>query len=278
MNARPVGLPNYENPPVTEVAFSIQFNALPRFTAPYVGLLWDRFRPEFSEIEEHPPLPEVFERFDIPQAQGIEFQFDERPPSPRVWFLNGDKTDLIQIQQSRFVHNWRKLHTDKQYRRYEVEREAFRVKALKLTSFLAENELGELNINQCELTYVNHITPCAVWKTHSDGSSVFNFLRDRSGRGFLPKPEDGTFQMRFRMNDSAGIPYGRLLITVKPAWRNADKVPIFVMSLTARGIPPTSEIDGVLKFFDVGREWIVKAFDELTTEEMHHEWRRTSTT
>jgi hypothetical protein len=42
-----------------------------------------------------------------------------------------------------------------------------------------------------------------------------------------------------------------------------------VMNLTARG-----QYDVDLDFFDIGRQWIVKSFEELTTETMHRIWRK----
>jgi hypothetical protein len=47
------------------------------------------------------------------------------------------------------------------------------------------------------------------------------------------------------------------------------------ITLTARGEPCGAGIEGVRRFFDIGREWIVKGFTALTSSQMHTEWRRT---
>jgi hypothetical protein len=41
------------------------------------------------------------------------------------------------------------------------------------------------------------------------------------------------------------------------------------MNLTARGLH-----SGKFEVFDIGRKWIVNAFEQLTTEEMRRIWRK----
>ena len=47
------------------------------------------------------------------------------------------------------------------------------------------------------------------------------------------------------------------------------------MNLTFRGRPLSDDYDGVKRFFDLGHNWVVGGFDELTTEQMHDVWNRT---
>jgi hypothetical protein len=44
---------------------------------------------------------------------------------------------------------------------------------------------------------------------------------------------------------------------------------MFVLNLTARGLLGKST-----EFLDLGREWIVRSFAEMTTTEMHEVWKR----
>src|ERR1700722_7390502 len=60
---RPADLPEFGVPPLTEVVLGAQFDVIPGFLTPYVGLIWQRFRDSFPFIEEHPPVPPVFETF-----------------------------------------------------------------------------------------------------------------------------------------------------------------------------------------------------------------------
>lgn len=68
----------------------------------------------------------MIERFGAPAPAEVEVTFEEKPPVPRVWFLNAYRTELIQVQADRFVHNWRKLLRVEPYPCYEPSRERFR--------------------------------------------------------------------------------------------------------------------------------------------------------
>ncbi len=56
---RPIDLPDFKQPPLSEVVLSLQFDPLDSLKAPLIGVLWNRFRKSLPEIEEHPPLPAV---------------------------------------------------------------------------------------------------------------------------------------------------------------------------------------------------------------------------
>jgi len=125
---RPADLPDFRKPPVTETVLSLQFEPLGGLTAAHLGLMWQRFRPQLPEVEEHPPLPPVFEKFEPPSPAQVEVTIEEKPPVPRLWFLNPPKTELIQIQVDRFIHNWRKMQGMEPYPHYEPIRASSGVK------------------------------------------------------------------------------------------------------------------------------------------------------
>ena len=129
-------LPDFKQPPLSEVALSLQFNTLQNLKTPLSGVLWERFRKRLPEIEEHPPLSPVVERFDPPVAPKIDVLIEEKLPVPRVWFLTPKKTELIQVQQDRFIHNWRKVDGEGTYPRYETLREKFAAEIREFMTFL----------------------------------------------------------------------------------------------------------------------------------------------
>ena len=55
------------------------------------------------------------------------FQFEvlAAPPTPRVFFINTRRTELLQVQRDRFIHNWRKIGDGDQYPRFERMLETF---------------------------------------------------------------------------------------------------------------------------------------------------------
>src|SRR5882672_9185342 len=156
---RPPGLPDFENPPLTEVVLSLQFEALaPIEFVETVGLFRARLRDGYPQTEQHPPLPPAFEIFGAPAAvPHVRFQLQAIPDPPRFWFVNEAGTEILQVQTDRFAHNWRKVGQADQYPRYERIRRTFLDEYSNLNR-IVERRLGRGCVpNQCEITYVNHI-------------------------------------------------------------------------------------------------------------------------
>ena len=273
-SSRPPDLPDFAKPPVAEVVLSLQFGALTSLTTAHVGLLWRRYRDRLPLIEEHPPLTPAFERFDPPSPPRVEVAFDDKPPAPRVWFVNEAKTELVQVQQDRFIHNWRKVGEGDAYPRYERIRERFRDEVSKFEEFLHDEGLGDLAVNQCEVTYVNHIERAGGWEHHGQVEKLLRNWAPLPAVAFLPAPEDAVLRWRYRIPGTDG-PVGRLYVTAQPSWTTADGSPVWVMNLMARGAPIGTGIDGAFEFFDLGREWVVRGFADLTTDFMQRCWERT---
>ncbi len=277
ITGRPVELPEFRKPPLAETVLSLQFEPLPGLTTAHVGLLWEWFRQQFPVIEEHAPLPPVFEKFGHPSPLQVEVTFDERPPVPRVWFLNEAGSELIQVQPDRFIHNWRKMEGLEPYPRYEPIRDKLRDEVKVLEAFLREEKIGNIAVNQCEITYVNHIDPASEWERHGEVEKTFVMCSRLSSASFLPEPEDVAMRMRFVIPDAQGNPIGRLHAVVQPAWKKSDSSPIFALNLTARGAPIGEGIEGAFAFFDLGRNWIVNGFVDLTAPGLRlrlHLWRQ----
>lgn len=272
-SSRPSDLPDFRKPPLAEVVLSLQFQALLGLTTAHVGLLWQRYRDRLPEIEERAPLPPVTEGFALPSPPRAEVSFEDKPPTPRVWFVNEEKTELLQVQQDRFIHNWRKVGEGDAYPRYERIRDRFREEVLAFEEFLKAEHLGELAVNQCEVTYVNHVERAGEWQHHGEIERVLKNWTPLPAPAFLPVPEDATLRWRYRITGENG-PVGRLYVAVQPSWSVADKRPVWVMNLMARGAPIGPGIRGAFEFFDLGREWVVRGFADLTTDSLQHRWER----
>jgi len=272
VQARP--LPDFEAPPVVEVSLGVQFEPLEGLRTPQVGLLWQEFRQDFPGIEEHPPLESVQETFGKPRvAPQISLELKELPLAPRVFFLDAEGTALIQVQQDRFIHNWRKLDDSQVYPRYDGKlRGDFIGAYTKFEQFLERENLGHPEPNQCEVTYVN------IVGSDSGSPDLFKILAVLRGDGyaeeFLPDAEDVRLALRFRILGDDQSPLGRLHIAVEPAVRRSSGEMVYRLTLTARGGPLGTGLDGALRFLDLGREWVVRGFASITTPKMHELWRR----
>jgi uncharacterized protein (TIGR04255 family) len=282
---RPRSLPSFERPPVIEVVASVQFEPLSAAGLVHFGLLWEHFRKAFPKTEQKPPLSQVVERLGVsPMRRGFQVSLAEEPSMARLWFVNEPGDELVQVQADRFIRNWRAIPTLRNtYPRYDdCIRPRFEADYRTFLKFVADESLGTVEPNQCEITYINHILPNDYWKNHSDLHAVVKYWPEH-GSDLLPMgPEAINFGGAYPLNHSDGEFLGRLHVSVQSAFvpptpgsdkQSSDKqIPIFVLTLTARGRPVGKGIDGVLGFFDIGRSAIVDSFDRITTTKMHEVW------
>lgn len=277
MNLTVRTLPDFNKPPLIEVALSVQFDMLQDLSVAHLGVLWEKkFRPKFPKTEQHGPLKPLLESFTRPTGpdQPVRFEFLDSPPTPRLWFLNSEETELIQIQPDRFIRNWRKQRDTEIYPRYDELRKKFCKDLDSFREFLREEGLPDINPAQCEVTYVNHITPNQGWDKHGQAHKIISLLSSPAKHAFPSEPEDIRLFAKYSILDNSAQPIGRLHVTFEPAFRRKDDTPLYVLTLIARGHPAGQTIDGVLSFFDKGHELIVRGFTSVTTPEMHQIWER----
>jgi len=266
--------PSFKNPPVIEVVLGVQFEPLQRLEIPHYGLFWSRVRDRFPNAETKSPLNANVESFGAVSKQEMSIQLLAEFPSPRLWFSNESGTELIQVQQDRFIFNWRQ-RDDSPYPRYENVRERFLELSQQFGEFLSSEGIGKIIPNQCEVTYVNHILMGGPFEDPGMLEQVFSPWSGKTSDGFLPPPEDASFRTSYRLlEDESKEPFGRLHATIEPRVRAVDQERLVRLTLTARGLPRPADMDGVLDFFDLGREYVVRGFASLTTPAMHKEWRR----
>jgi uncharacterized protein (TIGR04255 family) len=273
---RPADLPEFGAPPLTEVALGAQFDVIPGFLTPHVGLVWNHFRSSFPLVEEHAPLPPVFETFGAnPQfVPGIGFQLVAGPETPRVFFINKARTELLQIQKDRFLHNWRKIGVADSYPRFEKMLDTFKVGLGTFAKVISSEGLGAIIPNQCEVTYINQIPVPSEGNLSDLTDDLFGQHTGSLALDDVGKPEDLRFLLRYVMKDTEGKPIGRLIASAEPA-RRADGQTIVQLTLTARGRPVTPDEVGVVDFLNMGRMSVVKGFAHLTGSRMHKLWERT---
>ncbi len=276
---RPGDLPDFELPPVVEVAIGVQFSPLAEFRSKHLALLWERWRTDCPVWEDQAPIPPTKEWFGAPGPfqPDVRFEFGP-PPLRRALFSDEGGTELRQVQSDRFVGNWRKLGDP--YPRYDDAdgnavlglRSRFRADLEFVAAFIAEHQLGTLKPNQCEVTYVNHIP-----RTGPAGAATLEDVvapwRGEWSDDFLPEPEAIELAIRYLLTEG-GRNVGRLHVAAMPARDQATGELLTRLTLTAHGVPIGEGIDGVMAFLDLGRRYIVKGFASLTTEAMHRKWRR----
>jgi len=274
MPKSPQNFADFKNPPVSEVALSVQFERLEKLRTPYIGLLWKEYEnQDLTTVDEKEPLEPVIETFENIRRKHLHVMFSSKPEMPRIWFINNDDTELVQIQQDRFVRNWRKRAAKtSSYPRYSKLKNKFIGDYKIFTDFLAEYQLGDIKPNQCEVTYVNPIPAESKWIKIDDIDKIIRIFRKPNPKyNFLPETEDINLGMRFIIHNDAEEPIGRLYISLQPVI-SVENERVFLLTLTSRLSPATQDLNGVLHALDLGREWIVRGFIDITSQNMHIFW------
>jgi uncharacterized protein (TIGR04255 family) len=173
------------------------------------------------------------------------------------------------------MHNWRQTPTDSVYPRYEKVRAKFQNEVQKFEDFLASEELGKLEVNQCEVTYINLIEEVPDGSDpHANLEEVSSLWAGITSDTPPGEIENSLVQMRYYLNDGTER-IGRIHVIMQPAFRQEDLKPIFRVEITARGRPRGSSVGEAFDLLDLEREAIVRTFAAVTTPEMHELWGRT---
>lgn len=265
-------LPDFENPPVIEVVYGVQFQAKPDIQTPTIGLFWQKIRKQYPQFKEMAPLNSIVEEFGLegkPENIGIELL--SKPPLPRLFFIDPTENWILQLQSDRLLHNWRQIKETDSYPRYQTVSKKFLEAWESFLSFCADERLSPPSINQLELTYINHIPIKERGTPFKDIEKIFPDLRWRERHSFLSDPETLSWKTSFVLPNQEG----RLHVSLRHAFRRKDKIPVLLFELTARGMPRKSDKENIEKWFALGREWIVRAFADLTDPAIQKEfWGR----
>lgn len=269
---RSTPLPDYERPPVIEVIYGIQFDPLKEWRTPLIGALWQTIKTDYPKFKEMPVLAPVVERFDQTiQTEMAALELLDGPPLPRLFFLDSSENWVMQVQNDRFLHNWKRMHEDDVYPRFGTVSERFFAAWEKFTTFLRLQEIAIPNITQLEITYINHIPVEKDRSTIEEIQMDFVDVRWQGDHKFLPQPETVTWTSSFLLPENQG----RLHASMRPAQRRKDKTSVLLLELTARGIPQVTDAASIRSWFTMGREWIVRSFADLTGETVQRErWGR----
>jgi uncharacterized protein (TIGR04255 family) len=264
---RPEHLPDFTSPPLNEVVLGVQYSAPHGYQQVQVGEVRNLFSSDFPITQEHMALPPAFETFGLPKFGPVgNLELLSGPVHSRYWFVNASGHELIQFQQDRLLHNWRRLESSEgKYPRFESMLGSFASELAKLENYINTIQPQSLLINQCEITYINHI--------HIDGDSIA--LDDWFKGSMLHGLALEEINLRFSevIRNEIGARIGRLIYEVTTGFL-ANGQRIIVFNLTARGAPDQPSVEEALRFVKLGRELIVTKFADLTTASAHTLWGR----
>jgi uncharacterized protein (TIGR04255 family) len=255
-------LPKYRNPPVVEVVIGLSLAPITKLSSVHYGAFWEIVKSEYPYSEDNAPLVE--------EVPAVQFEVLQMPPLRRVFLIHTDRTYLMQLQQDRFVHNWRKTKDSDEYPNFQAAKEKFLHGWELFQKFVAEKQLGTLEVKGYEVTYINHFIekPGSFPLAAETYLPVFNWKGARSD-GFLPDPSVLGLDLRFPMPDNRGF----LRVSVKHGKRPTDDADVMLMQMTAQGSAKQEESD-MESWLELAHEWIVRGFTDLTSKQAHEKWEK----
>lgn len=267
MTERPPDLPDYHRPPIDEVAISVQFPPIGNFFDTHAGLFWQRVRSDYPKSETQPRIESPIESAESGALLTVPFNF--APGQGRVWMISANDDFLIQIQNTRFVQNWRRRQAE--YRHFEQIRDLFWRNFDEFMSFLADENLDQPSVQQLEVTYINWIPP---------DLAMSDFLRPGNAAqislaGLGRYPDQQSWIARFSFPGTEDL-IERLYVQCLPASRHdAPSVQGSQFALTMRMTRATGiSTEELRNLIDAARITIVTAFTDLTTDRAHELWQQ----
>ena len=240
----------------------VRFAPLEGVVLTHFGLFWSLLRKEFSETEEAAPLS-THEGL-VASKTGL--------PLPRCWLINKDKQYLIQLQPNIFYFNWRRQDEAQDYPRYSTIKALFYRYLQRYVEFLAQEQLPQPEIVNCDLTYVNIIPLGQNGASSADFTCLFPDLSWRRAEDrFLPVPKALNWQTTFDVLDGTV----ELTAKIQTAKRVADNFPVIKFEINARDMHSKSPLNETERWFDRAHEAIVLSFVDLTSGKTQREiWKR----
>ncbi|MGF6700075.1 uncharacterized protein (TIGR04255 family) [Paraburkholderia sp. MM5496-R1] len=223
-----------------------------------MGPFWDKIRKDFPKVAHAVPIYGANEVL-VPDISGLVL--------PRVWLMSEDTTHLIQLQQNRFHFNWRQDADNKAtYIRFPAVRsECLRIWDL-FEKFISQELGSPLQPTGAELTYINILE---VGKSGDVFQYAQRALRDvawDSQNRKLPVPTQGNVTYSFPVPNDVG----ELQVSTLTG-RKLDGTQVLKLELTVRG--KHSEERSFGEWSQLAHDFLVEAFRDLTTPEMHNEWQ-----
>jgi uncharacterized protein (TIGR04255 family) len=270
MTEQDKSLPTFDNPPVIETIIGVQFAPLIDFTSAHFGWYWKQYlEPSWLKTLLAPALPDQFEKFGghggwvLPQIQAQ----DQAEPD-RLQIINDTDDRVVQIQNSRFIYNWRKRETE--YPSFKSTYPEFLRVFSSFCRFASDASLGEVAVNQWEITYVNHIKKGALWESPSDWPKVFPKLFPGAFVNQELEFEGLAGQLRFEITPAKG----RLHVAIQHLKLGEAGDETLVLQLTARGpVEPNKEGFGLESGITLGHRVLVRAFADMASPLARSYWK-----
>jgi len=270
--------PKFEIPPVVETVLGVQFANLTGYTTAHAGWFWKEYLDKLNEpnlkwsmAQDAPRLEDQFERFGSEDTWAPMLSLKALPSSQshRTQIFRSDGERLIQVQDSRFILNWKKQSGA--YPSFGPLLEEFRTLLHAFQIFANEGGFGALAFNQWEVVYVDQLKKGELWESARDWSRIFPGLsmpqlKDTSL--LVSGDEAVSADWRFSISERRG----RMYITLRQAKVLPSNEEVLNITFLARG--PVTATETWERGLELGHEVLNETFLSITSLEAQTRWRK----
>lgn len=263
--------PTFTNPPIVELVLGAQFSPLTKLSAGHYGMFWQELGEQWHEPTDGPVLDDQFELFDRPRWRAptrlkLRLEPIRFPGRFTLHHVSGDR--LVQIQPTRFHLNWRKQEGF--YPSYKNLIAEFEATFAQFTAFVEKAGIGQVAVNQWEITYVDAFAQGAEWQTPADWPSILPglfgslFPTHELGLSLENRVAEWSYEIEPKR--------GRLHIAAHPGRYGEEKQDMLLLNMTARGPVGKEGVATLREGLDLGHQMAVGAFLRLTSEQAQQSW------
>jgi uncharacterized protein (TIGR04255 family) len=262
-------------PPVVETVLSVQFSSLPGYTSAHAGWFWKDYVQKLSTeawptISQAPRIEDHFERFG---AEDVWTPFSLKvfpaPQTARIQLLRADGERMIQVQDTRFILNWRKQSAA--YPSYDALLPEFARMLSAFEAFTVEAGMKTPEYNQWELAYVNQLKKGELWNSVRDWTKVFPaFAMPPLELKNAPISNDETMSADWRF--SLAGERGRMYVSLRHVKVPPNQEEMMQVTMTARG--GVNQVNSWESGFTLGHAALNEAFTQLSSVEAQQRWKR----
>lgn len=253
------GPSTYRNPPVSEALLSVEFAPLEALGPYNLAKMALKFADRYPIVREMPGVPPT-----VPPEAEPSFQIFAGQPPTRLWLLNEQENELLQLQNDRAVVNWRRQSPSDDYPGFNALLQRFREAWRVYLQTLIESGSNLPSSATAEYTYVNSI------RVTSDYSEFFGLMNS------IPDGMPGDFgSVRFNLDRRLAFDSGEtgyLLVSCAPATNSENPGSDFELGVSAHVQSTTFDTADIERAIDLAHQSAVHGFEAVTTEQKKREW------
>jgi uncharacterized protein (TIGR04255 family) len=204
---------------------------------------------------------------------GVQLRLEPVRQPGRFTLGHRDKDRLLQIQATRFHLNWRKREGGV-YLSYKKLVTEFESMFARFAAFVESAGLGQLALNQWELTYIDSFPKDEYWRTPADWGAflpgLFGQLFTADGLGLVLEHRAAEWSYEIEPKR------GRLHIAAGPGRVGEDKGHALLLSTTARGPIGKGVAETLRAGLDLGHATAVGSFLRIVSDKVKERWGKKS--